>query len=100
MALILIYGNNEKDTKTVYRVLSCVVYTLIDNYVCIDYLSCQPKQICEISSNPSFKETIFNLLLGIDIPELLLNLLSCHVFMNKSNSTLIINFRSCMVKNY
>ena len=41
MALINIYENNGKYTRTVYRVLSCVVYTLIDNYVCIDYLLCQ-----------------------------------------------------------
>ena len=24
-----------------YRVLSCVIYTIIKNYVCIDYLACQ-----------------------------------------------------------
>ena len=27
-----------------YRVLSCVIYTIIKNYVCIDYLACQSKQ--------------------------------------------------------
>ena len=32
MALIIIYENNGEIPKTVYRVLSCVVYTLIDNY--------------------------------------------------------------------
>ena len=35
MALIMIYENNGKYTRTVYIVLSFVVYTLIDNYVCI-----------------------------------------------------------------
>ena len=43
MALILIYDNIGKDIRKVYRVLSCVVYTLIYNYVFIYYLSCQPK---------------------------------------------------------
>ena len=40
MALILIYETVRTSIKKVFRVLSCVVYTLVDNYVCIDYLSC------------------------------------------------------------
>ena len=32
MVLIIIYENNGEDTRTVYRVLSFFVYTLIDNY--------------------------------------------------------------------
>ena len=83
MALIIIYENNVKDTKTFYIVLSCVVYTLIDNYVFVYYLPCQSKTLYDISSNPTFKETSFNLLLGVGIPELLLNLVSCHGFMKK-----------------
>ena len=100
MALMSIYENNEKDTKTVYRVLNCVVYNLIDNYVCIDYLSCQSKTLCGISINPTFKETSFNLLLGIGIPELLLDLVSCHGFNKKSHSTVILNFQSRLINNY
>ena len=83
-----------------YRVLSCVVYTLIENYVCIDYLSCQSKTLCAISSNSSFKETSFVLLLGIGIPELLLSLVYFDGFMLKFNSTLILNFRSRLINNY
>ena len=85
MALIMIYENVGISIKTLFRVLSCVVYTLIENYVCIDYLSCQSKALCNISKNTSFKETNFKLLLDIGIPELLLNLLYCHGFMLKSN---------------
>ena len=100
MALIIIYENNGKDIKTVYKVLICVVYTLIENYVCIEYLSCQSKTLCDISSNSIFKETSLNLLLDIGIPELLLNIVSCSGFMNKSNSTVILNFRPFMIDNY
>ena len=100
IALIIIYENNGKDTKTVYKVLICVVYTLIENYVCIEYLSCQSKTLCDISSNSIFKETSLNLLLDIGIPELLLNIVSCSGFMNKSNSTVILNFRPFMIDNY
>ena len=53
-----------------------------------------------MSKNPAFKETSFNLLLDIGIPELLMDLVSCHGFMLKSNSTVILNFRSRLVNNY
>ena len=43
MALIMIYENNGEIAKTLYRALSFVVYNLTENYVCIDYLSCQLK---------------------------------------------------------
>ena len=59
MALIMIYENSGKGIRKVYRMLGCVVYTLIDNYVCIYYLSCQPKTLCGISKNPTFKEKTF-----------------------------------------
>ena len=45
MALLMIYENSGKYIGKVYRVLSCVVYTLIDNYVCIYYISCQTKTL-------------------------------------------------------
>ena len=50
MALIIIYENNGEIPKTLYRVLSCVVYSLIDNYVCIEYVLCQSKTLRSISS--------------------------------------------------
>ena len=71
--------------KQLYRLLSQVVYFLIDSYVLINYLSCQSKTLRSISSKPKFEETSFNTILGIGIPELLLNLVSCHGFMKKPN---------------
>ena len=85
MALIMICENNGDIYKIVYIVLSCVVYTIIDNYVYIDYLLCQSKTLSTISSKPTFEQISFNILICIGIPELLLNLLSCHGFMKKSN---------------
>ena len=41
MELIMSYYTNELKTKNIYGGLSCVIYSLIDNYVCIDYLSCK-----------------------------------------------------------
>ena len=100
MALIMIYENNGEIRKTVYTVLICVVYFLIENYVCIDYLSCQSKISSSISWDPTFEQTSFNILLAIGIPELLLNQVSCHGFMKKINSTVILNCRNFLVNNY
>ena len=100
MGLIIIYKTFGKDKRKLHKVLSCVVYTLIENYVCTDYLTCQSKTLCDNSNNPKFKETRFNLLLSTGIPELLLNLVSCHGFMLKSNSTVILNFWSRLINNY
>ena len=100
MVLIMFYENNGLKPKILYRVLSCVVYYLIYNYVCIDYLLFQSKTLSSISSQKTFEQTSFNILLGIVITEMLLNLVSCHGFMKKPNSTVILNCQSRLVKNY
>ena len=41
MALIMIYNTDGISIKKLFRVLSCVIYTLLDNYFCIDYLTFQ-----------------------------------------------------------
>ena len=56
MALIMIYETVGMSKTNVIIVLSCVVYTVIYNYVCIDYLSFQSKTLCNISKNTIFKE--------------------------------------------
>ena len=90
-------GRTKRNKK---RVLICVVYYLIDNYVCIYFLSFQSKTFSSISSKPKFEDTSFNILLGTGIPELLLNLVSCHGFMKKPNSTVVLNWRSFLINNY
>ena len=100
MALIMFYENNGERPEKVYTMLSCVVYSLIYNYVCINYISCQSKILISVSSKPTFEQISFNILLGIGIPEILLNLVSCHGFMKKPNSTVISNCRYLLVNNY
>ena len=100
MVLVIIYENNGGYAKKVYIVLIFVVYSLIDNYVCIDYLPFQSKTLISVSSKPTFEQTSFNVLLGIGIPELLLNLVSCHGFMEKPDLTVILNCRSRLINNY
>ena len=80
--------------------LICVLYSQIENYVCIKYLSCQYKTLSSIYSNRIFEQTSLNILLGIGIPEVLLSLLSCHGFTEKPNSTVILNIRYRLVNNH
>ena len=38
LALLMFY-ETRKNTKKVFKVLSCFIYTIIRNYVCIDFLT-------------------------------------------------------------
>ena len=81
IALIMFYESKGKKSIKLYRVLSCVLYYPMENSVCIDYLYYQFKTLIIISSNRIFEQKIYNILLGIGIPEVLLNLVSCHGLM-------------------
>ena len=100
IALISFYENKGTKPKKVYSLLSCVLYSVIDNYVCIDYLSCKSKNLGRIYSNIIFEQTSFNILLDIGIPEMLLNLVYFHGFMEKPNATIILTFRYHLVNNH
>ena len=65
IALIMFYNNKGKKPKSLYRVLICVLYSLVENYVCVYYLFCQSKTLSSISSNRIFEQTSFNILPGI-----------------------------------
>ena len=43
IALVIFYNTRTKNPIKVYGVLSCVLYCVIENYVCIDYLCCHYK---------------------------------------------------------
>ena len=72
-------------------------YTIM---VVFQFMLCQVKMLSAISWNPEFKDKKFNIILGIGIPELLLNLVSCHGFIKKLNSNVILNFQTCLINKY
>ena len=37
LALVIFYESGKTIIRKLFRVLSCVIYTIIDKYVCIDY---------------------------------------------------------------
>ena len=75
IALVMFYENITTNITKVYRVLICVLYYAINNYVSIDYLCCQYKPISEISSDNFFGNKTYTKFLGIGIPEVLMNLI-------------------------
>ena len=45
ISLIVNYEHGSLSTRKLFKVLSCVVYKIIDKYVCIDYLCTEKKKI-------------------------------------------------------
>ena len=74
--------------------LSCVIYTIIEKYVYIDYLVTEKlkisylKIVCTGSSKNNGMD--YNNLFGIGIPDLLLNMLSCHGILNNNDYVIIL----------
>ena len=73
---------DTRSDKKYYRVLLCVISKIIKFYACIDYLVCRSKHFGKIpvgsggGSKHGYKR--FDIILGIGIPYLLMNLISCH----------------------
>ena len=74
--------------------LSCVIYTIISKYVCIDYLGSEKEKLSDLRLGVSgrYKHIANNYdnVLGFEIPDLLLNLLSCQGFSKNNKSGVIL----------
>ena len=72
-----------------FRVLSCVIYIIIRNYVCIDYLGYEKSKLSDLRLviDGSYERLgkKYDNVLGFGIPDLLMNLLSCHGFLNNND---------------
>ena len=77
-----------------FRVLSCVIYTFMGKYVCIDYLGSDKSKLSDLHigcTGPNkHNDTDYDNILGIGIPNLLLNLLSCHGLLKNNDSVVIL----------
>ena len=88
--LVIFMIRDIKNVTNSLIVLSCVIYAIIYNYVCIDYLDCQSNKLSVICMDKKYQGNSFNKLLGIVIPYLLMNLFSCRGFMKNINSTVVL----------
>ena len=94
LALVMFFEKQKKYSKKMFRVLSCVIYTIIRNYVCIDYLGPEKTKLSDLrlGVSGSYKHLgkKYDNVLGFRIPDLLLNLLSCMGFLKNSKSVVIL----------
>ena len=81
LALVVFYELGTFNPRKMFRVLSCVIYTIIDRYVCIDYLGTEKNKISELKLGCTLKKKHenkdFDNLFGIGIPDIFMNMLSC-----------------------
>ena len=90
LSLITFHDTRKTKAKKYLIVLICVIYTIIDNFFCIDDLAFQYKQLSEICLDGKYLVKYFNEFLGIDIPDLFINLLLFHGFTKNIKYTFIL----------
>ena len=64
------------------------------------YYSCLQIEETLLLLHRGFEDTLFNEISGIGIPETLLNFLSCYIFIQDNNATLILTCRIKLVSYY
>ena len=74
--------------------LSCVIYNIIYKYVCIDYLGSKKSKVSNLkvgcTGSNKHNGMDYNNVLGIGVPDLLLNLLSWHGFLMNNDSVVVL----------
>ena len=104
LALVVFYEHGTFNPRKIIIVLSCVIYTIIDRYVCIDYLGTEAKKISELNLCSSLKikheNRDYDNLFGIGIPDIFMNMLSCQGFLNNNESIVILKCPNRMSEYY
>ena len=59
LSLVMFYETRHKNAMKAFRVFSCVIHTIIDNHVCVDYLAFQSKQLSDICIDRKYLEKMF-----------------------------------------
>ena len=54
LALVMSDDKRHKNSTKYFRLLSCVIYNIIENYVCIDYLAFQSKKLSDICMDKKY----------------------------------------------
>ena len=102
LALIIVYETRGGNPKKYFRVLICFVYSIIKNCVCFDYLACPSNKLSEINvgciGGSKYGDKSFDRILGIGIPDLLMNLISCYGFLRNVNYVVIFKYPKRMLE--
>ena len=94
----------KKIISKLFIVLSSVIYTNIDKYVFIDYLGSEKSKWSDLylgyTGPNKHNDTDNDNVLGIVIPDLLLNLFSCHGFLKNNDYDVILKFPNSIQTSY
>ena len=75
LALVVHYELGNINPRKMFKVLSCVIYAIIDRYFCIDYLGKEIKKISQLKLGRSLKirdaDKDYDKLFRIGIPDIL-----------------------------
>ena len=91
----MIYENRD---TLMYKVIGSVIYTIIDEYICLDYLGLLQEKLSK--HDDKSKNAKFNNLSGLGIPDILVNIMSGHGFVKSSISTFILTCRNALFPYY
>ena len=76
LVLVVFYELGNINLRKMFKVLSCVIYTIIDRYICIDYLGTDINKVSELRLGCTLKikheGMEYDNLFGIGIPYILL----------------------------
>ena len=77
---------------------------MVEKYVCIDYLCTLNSRLSEIKVDNSYlhkhADMDYNNLFGIGIPDIVMNIVSCHGFINNNDSIVILEYPNRMSQYY
>ena len=76
----------ENKNTLMYKVIGEVINTITDEYICLDYLGLFQENLSK--HDDKSKNTKFNNLSGLVIPEILISIMSCHDSVKSSISKL------------
>ena len=88
---------NNRNTL-MYTLIGAVISTIIDEYICHDSMDLLQEKLSK--HNYNFKKKNFNDLSGLGLPEILMNIMSCHVLVKSSIPTVILTYRNALVPYY
>ena len=104
LAFVVFYEHGTFNPRKMFKVLSCVIYTIIDRYVCIYYLGSETNKISELNLGCSLKtrheNKDYDNLFGIGISDIFMNMLSCQRFLNNNESIVILKCPNRMSQYY
>ena len=80
--------------------MSSIFYCITEKYVCVDYLCCLKTKLHVTGRGQGSESIRYFSVSGIFIPEILMNIISCHGFVNNTKSAVILSCCRKLVDYY